>query len=234
MFTTLPDAGVRLDMIDGVHVAKVRPEHTGGVYEVFEVLAEPAPAAPPHAAPWAASLHLLDGTLTVRAGGRVHRVAPGDTVTLPAHTAYTVDVQDGAARFVAVTTGTGAGRFFADAVAAGPDIGAVVAAAARHGVSIGPGGGQVHLAPGAGPGVTVPAEHTGGVYEIHEITTPVGPTRLPWPRTLYVLGGTLTGRVGDEDVELAEGGTVTVPAGVAHAFDAAGALLLSITAGSWT
>jgi quercetin dioxygenase-like cupin family protein len=142
MFITDPDEGVRHTMIDGVHVAKVRPEHTGGVYEVFEVHADPAPSAPPHAAPWTGSLHLIEGNMTVRAGGKVHELRPGATLTVPAHTAFTFEVT-APARFLGVTTGNGAGRFFADFARSVPldrpleeVVPLAAAVAQRHGVTL--------------------------------------------------------------------------------------------------
>lgn len=189
MFTTHADEGVRHNMIDGLHIAKVRPEHTGGVYEVFDVHAVPAPGAPPHAAPWAASLYLLDGELSIHVGDRTHHLTPGAAITLPAHTAYALDLA-GPARFIAVTSGTGAGRFFADFARSvdpdAPDFAAIAAVTARHGVTLGPGRGTAHVTAPDDP-AKVTAEHTGGVYEVHELD--VAEETEPWTRTLFALGG---------------------------------------------
>ncbi|TWE27694.1 cupin domain-containing protein [Prauserella muralis] len=117
---TPPGEGIRHVMIDGVHIVKVGAEATGGAYEVFEVEAPQAPPAPPHRSPWAAALYLLDGALTVHVDGRSYQLAPGATVAVPAGAAYTVEVTGAAARFLAFTTGDGAGRLFADLAATVP------------------------------------------------------------------------------------------------------------------
>ncbi|SFB28619.1 Cupin domain-containing protein [Amycolatopsis marina] len=109
-----PGEGARLPMIDGVHIVKVSAEDTGGVYEVFEVQALRGPAAPPHRSPWAATLYLLEGAVTVQVEGRAFELAAGATISIPAGTANTFEVTSESARFLAFTTGDGAGAFFAD------------------------------------------------------------------------------------------------------------------------
>lgn len=143
MHLTGPRTGDHHHMIDGLHIVTVRPEHTGGVYEMFEIVAERGPAAPPHAAPWSASLFLIDGTLTVTVDGEVHEIDRGATVTFPAHTFFTWAVTSTAARMVAVTSGSGAGRFFADMAAAIPPdrpieeaFAAIAEVTVRHGVRL--------------------------------------------------------------------------------------------------
>ncbi|GAA4447320.1 hypothetical protein GCM10023148_53650 [Actinokineospora soli] len=183
---------MRHHMIDGVHIATARPEHTGGVYEVFDVHAVPAPGAPPHAAPWAASLCLLDGDLAVHVGGATHRIAPGGAITVPAHSTCAFEVT-GSARFIAVTSGTDAGRFVADFARsvdpAAPDFAVAAAVAARHGVTLGPGPGTAHVT-GPDDPAKVTAEHTGGVYEVHELDT--AEETAPWTRTVFTLPDAFT------------------------------------------
>jgi hypothetical protein len=116
-----PGEGTRFDMIDGAHVLKAGVEETGSGFEVFEVAATRAPAVPPHTAPWHGVLYVLAGELRVEVDGAMHDLVP------------------------AVTSGTGASRFFADfarSVQADrpvrdlmPDIQSVTR---RHGVSIVP------------------------------------------------------------------------------------------------
>lgn len=139
-----PDGGARHEMIDGTHVVKAGPDATGGAYEVFEVLAPRAPAAPPHSSPWTATLHLLEGQVQVRTADGVIDLAPGSTWTVPGGTPYTFEVLSDGARFVGVTSGDRAGRFFADLAASVPKdapmeeaIPLLMAVTGRHGVSVG-------------------------------------------------------------------------------------------------
>lgn len=115
-----PAGGVRHEMIDGTHVVKAGPEATGGAYEVFEVLAPRGPAAPPHSSPWTGTLHLLEGRLQVRTADDSLDLAPGATWTVPGGTPFTFEVMSESARFLAVTSGDAAGRFFADFAASVP------------------------------------------------------------------------------------------------------------------
>lgn len=139
-----PTQGVRHEMIDGTHVVKAGAEVTRGAYEVFEVEARRQPPAPPHASPWTATLHVLDGLVRVHADGTTTDLAPGATFTAPAGTAYTFEVVSETARFLAITSGDAAGRFFADFAASVPPDASIedaiphlLAVTARHGVRIG-------------------------------------------------------------------------------------------------
>jgi quercetin dioxygenase-like cupin family protein len=111
---TGPGEGVPLNMIDGVHTVKVGAEQTDGAYELFEVDAPRAPAAPPHSSPWGATLYLLDGAISAQVDGQTYELTPGATITAPAGAAFTFGVTSESARFLAFTTGAGAGKFFAD------------------------------------------------------------------------------------------------------------------------
>lgn len=111
---TGPGEGIPLAMIDGIHTVKAGAEHTGGVCEVFEVDAVRGPAAPPHRSPWAVTCYLLHGTVRVEFADQTHQLTPGASLTIPANTAYTFVVTSDSAKFLAVTTGSGAGKFFAD------------------------------------------------------------------------------------------------------------------------
>ncbi len=106
--------GQSYPMIDGDHVAKVTVQDTEGAFEVFEVVAPAAPMAPPHVSPWSGVLFLLEGRVTALVDGTRYDVEPGDVVVFPAGTPSTFEVVGGPARFVAITSGNRAGRFFAD------------------------------------------------------------------------------------------------------------------------
>lgn len=72
--------------------------------------------------------------------------------------------------------------------------------------------------------VKVRAEHSGGRYTLLEHTLDAGFVAMPTHRhlretkTLYVLAGTLSVRVGDETIVARTGASVVIPAGVWHAF----------------
>ncbi len=138
-----PGEGTHYPMTDGDHVAKASVHDGGGTFEVFEVHAPAGPAAPPHVAPWTGVLYVLDGRLTVWVDGEACEVEPGGLVTMPAGVPCTFSVIGDAARFLAITSGDRAGRFFADFAASvsrdgGPEdsMAAIMSVTARHGVSL--------------------------------------------------------------------------------------------------
>lgn len=140
------EEGVHHHMIDGDHVAKATVHGPDGAFEVFEVHATAGPAAPPHVSPWTGVLYVLDGVVTAMVDGVDYRVEPGGLVTMPAGTPATFAVDDGTARFLAITSGDGAGRFFADVAGAvslsgsqEETMAALLVVTGRHGVSIGVG-----------------------------------------------------------------------------------------------
>lgn len=140
-----PDEGTRYRMIDGDHVAKAAVHGPDGAFEVFEVVAPALPAAPAHVSPWSGVLYVLEGTVLVTADGATDRVEAGGLVVVPAGTPVTFEVREGTARFLAITSGDGAGRFFADAATAvAPDrpleetMATMLAVTARHGVRLAP------------------------------------------------------------------------------------------------
>lgn len=130
-------------MIDGDHVAKAAVAGDGGAFEVFEVVASAPGMAPPHVSPWTGVLYLLEGRVTAVVDGSPYDVAPGDLVVFPAGTPATFEVVGGSARFLAITTGHGAGRFFEDfAQSVRPDappeesMDTILSVTRRHGVAL--------------------------------------------------------------------------------------------------
>lgn len=109
-----PGEGQRYPMIDGDHVAKAAVHDTNGAFEVFEVIAPAAPMTPPHVSPWTGVLFLLEGRVAALVGGTTYTVEPGGVVVFPAGTPSSFEVVGESARFVAITSGDRAGRFFAD------------------------------------------------------------------------------------------------------------------------
>lgn len=136
-----PEEGRHYPMIDGDHVAKVAVRDDCGAFEVFEVVAPAAPMAPPHVSPWTGVLFLLEGRVTAMVDGTSYEVEPGGVVVFPAGTPSTFGVVGESARFVAITSGDGAGRFFADFSNSVPadrpveeSMAAIMSVTQRHGV----------------------------------------------------------------------------------------------------
>jgi len=138
-----PGEGDRYPMIDGDHIEKIAVRDDCGAFEVFEVEAPAAPMAPPHVSPWTGVLYLLEGSVTAVVGGTSYEVEPGGMVIFPAGTPSTFGVIGDSARFLAITSGDGAGRFFADFASSvptdrpvGESMEAIVSVAQRHGVGL--------------------------------------------------------------------------------------------------
>ncbi len=138
-----PGEGRRHQMIDGDHVAKAVVRDALGAFEVFEVIAPAAPEAPPHVSPWSAVLYMVQGRITALVGDTWYDVEPGGLVTVPAGTPSTFHVVGESARFLAITSGDGAGRFFADFARSVPrdqpveeSMAAILSVTSRHGVAL--------------------------------------------------------------------------------------------------
>ena len=135
--------GRSLPMIDGDHVVKAAVRDSQGSFEVFEVVAPARPMAPPHISPWSGVLYVVEGRLTALVDGDAYDAGPGDTLVVPAGTPVTFEVVGDGARFVAVTSGDGAGRFFADFSESVPadrpaeeSFEKIIAVTQRHGVRL--------------------------------------------------------------------------------------------------
>ena len=140
---TRPGEGVRLEMPDGAHIVRASAVDTGGAFEVFEVEATAAPSTPLHRSPWGGALYLLEGSLRIRFEDGQIDLTPGSLIAVPGQTAFTFDVLSESARFLGVTGGDRAGKFFADFAASVPAgrpfeevFPQVAAVTSRHGVSV--------------------------------------------------------------------------------------------------
>ncbi len=138
-----PGEGRRYAMIDGDHIAKAAVQDEAGAFEVFEVIAPAAPMAPPHVSPWTGVLFLLEGRITAVVDGTSYDVEPGGLVVFPAGTPSTFGVVGEFARILAITSGDGAGRFFADFASSVPvdqpveeSLPAILSVTRRHGVAL--------------------------------------------------------------------------------------------------
>jgi hypothetical protein len=88
-------------------------------------------------------LFLLEGRITAVVDGTTHDVEPGGLVAFPAGTPSTFEVVGESARFVAITSGDGAGRFFADFASSVPvdrpvedSMAEILTVTSRHGVRL--------------------------------------------------------------------------------------------------
>lgn len=138
-----PDEGTNHPMIDGDHIQKTTVESAEPGFEVFVVRAPARPPAPQHMSPWTGVLYVLRGTVSVQADGFTGDVGPGGVVVAPAGTPVTFFVPEGTAEFLAVTSGTSAGRFFAEMSASvsadrldAEAFGTMASVAAKHGVAL--------------------------------------------------------------------------------------------------
>ena len=138
-----PGEGRNYPMINGDHIAKAAVHDTNGAFEVFEVIAPTAPMAPPHVSPWTGVLFLLEGRVTALVGDTTYAVEPGGVVVFPAGTPSSFEVVGESARFVAITSGNRAGRFFADFAGSVPSdqpveesLETILSVAQRHGVRL--------------------------------------------------------------------------------------------------
>lgn len=138
-----PDEGRHTPMVDGDHIAKATVKDAQGAFEVFEVVAPAAPMTPPHVSPWSGVLYLLEGRITAYVDGTAYDVEPGGLVVFPAGISATFEVVGDSARALAITTGDGAGKFFADFAASVPadlpvadSMAAILSVTERHGVAL--------------------------------------------------------------------------------------------------
>jgi quercetin dioxygenase-like cupin family protein len=138
-----PGEGRHHRMPDGDHVAKAAVQDGVGAFEVFVSVAPKVPMGPPHVSPWTSVLYLVEGRITAVVDGTAYDVEPGGVVVCPAGVPITFEVVGESARFVAITSGDGAGRFFADYADSVPadqpieeSMAAILSVAGRHGVAL--------------------------------------------------------------------------------------------------
>src|SRR5262249_27126404 len=115
-------------------------EITGGRYEVFEVLGAAGGGAPLHRHPWDEEVHVVEGAGGVLFGGSCQTCGPGGSLRVPAGVFHGFRVGPEGARFLAVTSPTGASGLFRDLHQAGSGKqltpADVVQIASRHGVEL--------------------------------------------------------------------------------------------------
>jgi quercetin dioxygenase-like cupin family protein len=135
---------VATDVLDVIG-DRIRPvvegNQAGGTMEVFDVEGDQGSGPPPHAHPWLETFYVIDGRLTLEMGGTQHALEAGTSAVVPAGEVHTFRVESPTARFITVTTGAEASKFFRDLSSNVPgtptpeSLPAIIEVAKRHGLS---------------------------------------------------------------------------------------------------
>ncbi|WP_427895896.1 cupin domain-containing protein [Kribbella sp. GL6] len=129
--------GVEYAAPDATVTVKIGTEHTAGQYEVFEIDAPRADAAPPHREAWSKAFYVLQGRILVQADDQGYDLGPGASISIPAGTLNTFSVLTPTAKFLTISQTGRMGAFFAELAGADPtDYAALGQVAARHGVEL--------------------------------------------------------------------------------------------------
>jgi len=114
---------------------------TEGRFELFEVEGERGSGPPPHAHPWTESFVVVDGAVLVEWGDERAVLEARSSVIVPAECVHRFEVTSPVARFLTVTAGDRASRFFFDLSQAAPGpptpetLPAIVEVARRNGLT---------------------------------------------------------------------------------------------------
>ena len=92
----------------------ITAEDSDHAYELFDFEGVEGSGPPPHAHPWAESFVMIEGDVALLVGDEERVVHAGDIGHVPADTMHTFKVLSTRARFLTLTSGDGAGRFFVD------------------------------------------------------------------------------------------------------------------------
>lgn len=130
----------RLDVLrDRVGVLLAGSE-SGGAFEIFDITSARGNGPPLHAHPWSEAYLGLEGEVALVLGERHVMLRPGDFAYAAGGTLHGFSTRSDTARFLVVTSGGGASALFGeiDATFAGrpPELGALLAIARRHGLTV--------------------------------------------------------------------------------------------------
>ena len=135
-----PADGARLRVVGDVVRVLAAGSQTGGSYELFELEGPEGSGPPPHAQPWSESYLVIDGEADVFIGDQRLDAVPGCFIQIPAGTTHGSRIRSKSAKFVVITSPSGASHFFTelDAETGGSceDMGKVVAVAMKHGFRV--------------------------------------------------------------------------------------------------
>jgi quercetin dioxygenase-like cupin family protein len=132
---TNPSDGPRLRVVGDTVRVLASAAQTGGNYEIFELEGPEGSGPPPHAHPWAEAYVVIDGEADVLLDGTHSRATPGCFFQIPAGTPHSYRITSKSAKFVVITSPSGASGFFTD-VDAETDMEKVVAIAMKHGFTV--------------------------------------------------------------------------------------------------
>jgi quercetin dioxygenase-like cupin family protein len=135
-----PAEGARLRVAGDVVRVLASSQQTGGAYEIFELEGPEGSGPPPHAHPWAEAYVVMEGEADVIVDGAQSVATTGCFYHIPAGTTHTYRIRSKSAKFVVITSPSGASNFFTelDAETAGSceDMGKVMAVAMKHGFTV--------------------------------------------------------------------------------------------------
>jgi quercetin dioxygenase-like cupin family protein len=121
---------------------EVRMLASGDAYEVFELRGPANSGPPPHMHPWNEAYFVIDGEVDVLVGGHATRATAGSFVSIPAGTVHCYRILSSGAKFLVLTSPSGASAFFEemDRETGGScdDMAAVVRVANKHCVTTPP------------------------------------------------------------------------------------------------
>lgn len=92
----------------------IRPLVQSESFELFELSGAEGSGPPPHAHPWQENYLVLDGELELYGAEGTARVGVGQVARIAAGTLHHYRIASPTARFLVLTSGDGAGRFFED------------------------------------------------------------------------------------------------------------------------
>lgn len=125
----------------GENIAVLASASATSSYEVFLQSGPEGAGPPPHQHPWDEAYYVLDGQIDVLLGDRMVTVSPGEFVHVPAGTVHNFRMKTATARFLSVSSRSGAAAFFTDLdreVGTNLDLPRMLAIAGRHQVQVPP------------------------------------------------------------------------------------------------
>lgn len=128
-----PQGGPRLRVVGSLVRILASGEATGGAYEIFELEGAEGNGPPPHRHPWSESYVVIDGEADVVIEGTTQRATRGSFIHVPAYAKHTYRIASPTAKFVVISSGGGATRYFAE-VDSVTDMAAIALLSRKHGV----------------------------------------------------------------------------------------------------
>ncbi len=144
-----PGEGTAYWLLGGLYEVLASSEETGGVSTIMQITTPSGTGPPPHTHPGGEAVLVLEGSLRYHIGGEVHEGGPGSFFSIPEGVVERFEATgDGPLKVMVVYTPGGIEQFFAEVGEPAatrtlppppdgpPDMEAIVAAGARHGMHI--------------------------------------------------------------------------------------------------